>query len=67
MKKTIKKILIVFLGLFLLFVVVGCDKPADSGSNQDSSQNNNQNQGNQNQGNGNQGNENQGNEDLKKG
>ena len=64
MKKTIKKILIVFLGLFLLFVVVGCDKPADSGSNQDSSQNNNQNQGNQNQGNGNQGNENQGNEDL---
>ena len=63
MKKIFKKIVIVFLGLFLLFVVVGCDKPSDNGGDQNNSQNNtNQNQGNENQGNQSQGNENQGNE-----
>lgn len=67
MKNTFKKILLVFLGLFLLFVVVGCDKPVNDDNQQNQqNENNNQNQGNENQGNENQGNENQGNgnEDL---
>ena len=56
MKKLVKRIVIIFLGLFLFFVVVGCDKPVDNGGetkdpdNQQNGDNNQQGNGNQNQG-----------------
>ena len=57
MKRTINKILVIFLGLFLLFVFAGCEVKVENNENEPGQNQNNQN-GNQNNQNGNENNPN---------